>query len=261
MFVFKKVVAPLLNPVPLCLELLAIGLIFLWFTRKQFVGKVLVTMAGILLTLLGTQGVSGRLLHTLEAPYPPLQVDSLEKKPVQIHEPPARWIVVLAGGIAGDSSLPLELQISHHSRVRLLEGIRLYHHFPGSKLVLSGGIGFQSMPEATVLSRVAQSMGVPKTDIVLEAQSRDTKDHPLHVASIVKDDPFILVTSAFHMRRALQLFAKQGLNPIPAPSGRWKPNSDFWFRDVIPGSGGFRLAELSFHEYLGLEWAWLRGQI
>ena len=142
MFVFKKVVAPLLNPVPLCLELLAIGLIFLWFTRKQFVGKVLVTMAGILLTLLGTPGISGRLLHTLEAPYPPLEVDALERKPIQINEPPARWIVVLAGGIAGDSSLPLALQISHHSRVRLVEGVRLYHHFPGSKLVLSGGNWF-----------------------------------------------------------------------------------------------------------------------
>ena len=122
MFVFKKVVAPLFSPVPLCLELLAIGLIFLWFTRKQFVGKVLVTMAGILLTLLGTQGFSGRLLQTLEAPYPPLNVASLERRPVQVNEPPARWIVVLAGGIAGDSSLPLQLQISHHSRVRLSRG-------------------------------------------------------------------------------------------------------------------------------------------
>ena len=261
MFLFKKVVAPLFSPVPLCLELLAIGLFLLTFTRRQRAGKMLVVCGGILLALLSTEGVSGRLLHTLESQYPTLDVASIQPKSIGAEETPVRWIVVLAGGIAGDPALPFHLQISHHSRVRLLEAIRLYHHLPGSKIILSGGIGFQTMPEATVLSRVAQSFGVKKSDIVLEAQSRDTKDHPLFVKGIVKDNPFILVTSAFHMPRAIQLFEKQGMVPIPAPAGKWKPSIHFWLGDLFPSSRGLRLAELAFHEYLGLGWARVRGQI
>lgn len=261
MFLFKKVVAPMFSPVPLCLELLVIGLCFLWFTHRQRLGKIMVASAGILLALLGTEGISGRLLQTLESQYPTLAVSSLKVHSVEKGESPIRWIVVLAGGIAGDATLPFDLQISHHSRVRLLEAIRLYHLLPGSKLILSGGVGFHVMPEATVLSRVAQSYGVKKADMILEAQSRDTKDHPLYVSSIVKDDPFILVTSAYHMPRAIQLFRKQGMVPLPAPAGRWKPNSNFGPEGLFPGSVGLRLAELTFHEYLGLGWAWARGQI
>ena len=65
---------------------------------------------------------------------------------------------------------------------------------------------------------MAEELGVDKADMVLEVESRDTKDHPLYVQHLVKKDPFILVTSAFHMPRAMKLFAKQGLAPIPAPS-------------------------------------------
>ena len=104
-----------------------------------------------------------------------------------------------------------------------MEGIRLHRLLPGSKIVLTGGIGFDGPPEATTLSRVAEELGVAKSDMVLEVESRDTKDHPLYVRHIVKEEPFILVTSAFHMPRAMRLFVKQGLAPIPAPAGPWKP--------------------------------------
>ena len=117
-------------------------------------------------------------------------------------------------------------------------------------------------PEATTLSRVAQELGVAKSDMVLEVESRDTKDHPLYVRHLVKDEPFILVTSAFHMPRAMKLFAKQGLAPIPAPAGPWKPSKEFWSPgNLFPSAKGLRLAELAYHEYMGLTWAWVRGQI
>ena len=261
MFLFKKVVAPLFSPVPLCLELLTVGLCLLMFTRKQRAGKVLVVCGVILLALLSTEGISGRLLHTLEGQYPTLDVATIQTMSIGEGETPVRWIVVLAGGIADDPTLPFHIQISHDSRVRLFEAIRVYHRLLGSNIILSGGIGFQTVPEATILSRVAQSFGVKKTDIVLEAQSRDTKDHPLFVKAIVENNPFILVTSAYHMPRAVRLFTKQGMVPIPAPAGRWKPNNNFWLGDLFPSSRGLRLAELAFHEYLGLGWAWVRGQI
>jgi uncharacterized SAM-binding protein YcdF (DUF218 family) len=261
MFEFKKIVGPLLSPLPVCLELLIVGVLVLWFTRRQRLGRNLVTLAGILLALLGSEEFSGRLIHTLEGQYPPLTMASIQSKLTEVGDTSIPWIVVLAGGVTPDPSLPIQLQISHDSRVRLLEGIRLYHMIPGSKLVLSGGIGFQLVSEATVLSRFAQTLGVKKDDMVLETRSRDSKDHPLNVGLIVKNDPFILVTSASHMPRAFRLFAKHGMAPIPAPAGQWKPKKYVWPEYYFPGSKGARLAEIAFHEYLGLGWAWMRGQI
>jgi uncharacterized SAM-binding protein YcdF (DUF218 family) len=261
MFEIKKVLGPLFSPLPVCLELLIVGVVLLWCTRQQRLGKTFVTMAGLLLALLSSEGFSGRLIHTLEAQYPPLNMSTIQAAFTGGEGDTISWIVVLAGGVTPDPTLPIQLQISHESRVRMLEGIRLYHMIPGSKLVLSGGIGFQLESEATVLSRFAQALGVHKDDVVLETRSRDTKDHPLHVSLIVKNDPFILVTSASHMPRAFRLFAQRGMTPIPAPAGHWEPKKYVWPEYYFPGSKGTRLAEMAFHEYLGLGWAWMRGQI
>lgn len=263
MFSLKKFLAPLFSPLSVCVELMALGLVLLFFSRKQKTGKFLVALGMIVLVMCSFEGVSGRILRTLESQYSPLNLSAMTlKKNGGMGTGSVKWIVVLAGGVAGDQTLPIQLQISHYSRVRLMEGIRLYRLLPGSKLILTGGIGYDGPAEATTLSRVAEELGVPKSAMVLEVESRDTKDHPLYVRTIVKEDPFILVTSAFHMPRAMRLFAKQGLTPIPAPAGHWKPPKEFWSpANLFPNSTGLRLAELASHEYMGLTWAWVRGQI
>ncbi len=263
MFDLKKILPPLFSPLSICGELIIFGLLLLVFSRKQKTGKVFVALGMLVLLLCSYEGISGQLLQTLESQYSPLdlaQVTSKEDGGLATRS--VKWVVVLAGGVSGDQTLPIQLQISHHSRVRLMEGIRLHRVLPGSKIILTGGIGFDGPPEATTLSRVAQELGVAKADMVLEVESLDTKDHPLYVRHIVKNEPFILVTSAFHMPRAMKLFAKQGLVPIPAPAGHWKPPKEFWSPgNLFPSASGLRLAELAYHEYLGITWAWVRGQI
>ena len=240
-----------------------LGLILLVFSRKQKTGKIFVVLGVSLLLLSGYEAISGRILQTLESQYSQLDLPQVQlPKDETLAVQSVKWVVVLAGGVAGDSTLPIQLQISHHSRVRLLEGIRLHRLLPESKIILTGGIGFNGPAEATTLSRVAEELGVARSDMVLEVESRDTKDHPLYVRHLVKDEPFILVTSAYHMPRAMKLFMKQGLAPIPAPAGPWKPATDWWSpRNFFPSSSGLRLAELAYHEYMGLTWAWIRGQI
>ena len=263
MFSLKKFLASFFSPLSICLELLIFGFLLLIFSRKQKTGKAFVALGMVVLLLCSYEGISGQLLQTLESQYSQLDLDQVtSKEDGGLATRSLKWIVVLAGGVAGDSTLPIQLQISHHSRVRLIEGIRLHRLLPGSKIILTGGIGFDGPPEATTLSRVAQELGLAKSAMVLEVESRDTKDHPLYVRHIVKDEPFILVTSAFHMPRAMKLFVKQGLSPIPAPAGHWKPSKDFWSPgNLFPSSSGLRLAELAYHEYLGITWAWIRGQI
>src|SRR5207253_2584324 len=66
MFLFKKLLAPFLMPVPFCLALLLLGLVLLWLTRRQRAGKWLATLGALLLLLLGYGSVSGRLPASLD---------------------------------------------------------------------------------------------------------------------------------------------------------------------------------------------------
>ncbi|MGB0909679.1 MAG: ElyC/SanA/YdcF family protein, partial [Nitrospirales bacterium] len=260
-FLMKKIVGQILSPLPLCLAMVAVGLLLLWFTRKKMAGKIFVTGGFLLLAMLSVETISGRILQTLESQYAPLKLSHIQTQSMTSGQLKISQIVVLAGGIAGDPTLPLHLQILHSSRERLLEGIRLYRLLPGSQLILTGGLGTPLDVEATVLSRVAQTYGVKRADLVLEVQSRDTKDHPHYVSALLNTEPFILVTSAYHMPRAMKLFAKHQLFPIPAPIGHWKGNRTLSLKQVFPSHSGLRLSELAAHEYLGMAWAWLQGQI
>ncbi len=261
MFLMKKIIGRLLLPIPLSLGLVGLGLLLLWLTRKKIFGKLLISVGFVLLTIFSIEALSGRMIQTLESQYLPLSNSHIESLLASSGAEKVSQIVVLAGGVSGDPTLPLHLQISHASRERLLEGIRLYRLFPGSQLILTGGLGVQSVAEATLLSRVAQTYGVKKSDMVLEVQSRDTKDHPRYVATLVKDDPFILVTSAYHMPRAMKLFGKYNLHPVPSPVGHWKAEEKRGMWSWLPGTSGLLLADRAIHEYLGIAWAWLQGQI
>ena len=262
MFLFKQLVSPLFSPLPLCLEILLLGLFLLWFTRKQNAGKVLVTLGTLLLLLLGTGVISDRLLEPLEYRFPPISRIADFEAPDSVEAEPIRWVVVLAGGHTYDPHLPVTCRISRESLVRLVEGIRLYRQLPDCKLLLSGRGFSASFPEAESLAGVARSIGVDPNDLVLESESKDTKDQARGLASILGPDRFALVTSASHMPRALSMMKNMGLHPIPAPTGHQvHKRGGIMPLEPYPDARGLLKAEMALHEYLGLAWARLRGQI
>jgi len=71
---------------------------------------------------------------------------------------------------------------------------------------------------AEVMADMALELGIRPEDIIIESRAVDTKDHPIRVKEIFGDDLFILVTSATHMPRAMALFRKHNMHPIPAPT-------------------------------------------
>ena len=254
MFLFKKIVGPLFFPVSICLVLLILGLIFLWFTRRQKTGKVLVTLGVVLLALFSYRAFSDNLLGPLEYRYPPVL------NPARFSD--VKWVVVMGSGHNSDPRLSVTSQIDESAAVRLVEGIRLHRMLPESKLVLSGGRVFDPVPHARVMADVAAAIGVDKHHIVLQARSRDTKDEARFIRDIVGNEKFILVTSASHMPRSMAMFKKLGMDPVPAPT-------DYWVKErqavspsmFFPSAGNLRKAERAVYEYLGLLWAKLRGQV
>ena len=254
LFLFKKIVSPLFFPLSICLILLVLGLIFLWFSSRQRIGKVLATIGVALLATLSYSAFSDRLLRPLESRYPPVF------NPAGLSD--VKWVVVLGSGHNTDPRLPATSQIDESAAVRLLEGIRLHKMLPESKLVLSGGIVFDPVPHARVMADVATAIGVDKQDVVLQTRSRDTKDEARFIADIVGNDKFILVTSASHMPRSMAMFKKLGMDPVPAPTDHWvKERQALSPSMFFPWSGNLEKAERAVYEYLGLMWAKIRGQI
>ena len=262
MFILKKIVAPFFLPVSLCLGILILGLVFLWANRRPRLGKVLVTLGTVLLLLLSLPGISRQFLTPLEHRYTALLHPEKISWEGQKSGTSPKWIVVLGGGHVSDPSLPASSQISPAALGRVVEGVRLYKTIPGSKLLFSGGVVFDPVPEAEVMAQIAELLGVKSQDISQESDSRDTADQAAIIAKKIGRERFILVTSAAHMPRSMALFKKRGLQPIPAPTDFLSPEGPGtdpgrFFPHALCLSG----VETAWHEYLGLAWAWLRGEI
>jgi uncharacterized SAM-binding protein YcdF (DUF218 family) len=261
MFLVKKIVALFFYPLGLCLGILSLGLFCLWATRRRRLGRVLVTLGTVLLLLFSTSLVSSWLLVPLEQRYPALlHPEAVSWGPKDSTSP--KWIVVLGGGHVSDPSLPANSQINAAALGRVVEGVRLHKVIPGSKLLLSGGAVFDPVPEAEVMARVAGLLGVKPQDIVLESDSRDTAEEAEIIAKMIGRENFFLVTSAAHMPRSMALFARRGLQPIPAPTDFQVPKTHSSGPGrFFPGVGFLGQSQIALHEYLGLAWAWLRGEV
>ena len=245
-------------PLPLCLEISFIGLFLLYFTRRERLGKAFISIGLVTLTLLSYGFISDRLLRPLENRYEPYVTESAADGPKY----PVRFVVVLGGGHTSDPKLPMTSQIDDSSLVRLAEGIRIYRKQPGSKLVLSGGGVFDPVPNARVMAGIAREIGVDGGDIIVESRPKDTHDEACIIKSIVGSASFVLVTSASHMPRAMALFKKLGMNPIPAPTRhRIKSNQALSPGSFFPQTDDLHKSETAIHEYLGIAWAKLSGQI
>jgi uncharacterized SAM-binding protein YcdF (DUF218 family) len=254
MLLLKKMVAPLLFPLPFCFLLVGIGLILLWFTRRQTMGKALATFGFALLALLSYGWLQGPLLRSLEHTIPP---------PVEGALSAAKWIVVLGGGSSPDPDLPTTSRANSFTLARLVEGIHLQRQIPGARLLLSGAAVLNSGSDAQAMAAIAGALGVPAERIVLDEQSPDTESQTVNVGRIVKGDAFVLVTSASHMPRAVALFTKAGLRPVPAPAHYLTTRAAHGFvvPDLYPTVGGLLTAQIVENEYLGYAWSFLRGKI
>jgi uncharacterized SAM-binding protein YcdF (DUF218 family) len=246
MFLMKKIITPFFYPLTLSVLFLVAGLVLFLFTKRHRSSKCLLLAGTVLLVFFSYDARSNLILRPLESPLPSPSVASGASAP---------WVVVLGHGLSVDERIPWTGQLSSNSVVNLTEGIILYRQRPGSKLLLSGGKGFEMESEADVMSRVAVALGVPAADIVREDQSRDTEEQTRFIRQHVGGAEFVLVTSASHMPRALLLFNRLGLHPLPAPTahlaladGPLSPSNFF------PKPSALRKAELAVHEYLGILW-------
>jgi uncharacterized SAM-binding protein YcdF (DUF218 family) len=254
MFILKKLLGNLLMPLSFSLMLLLIGLVLLWFSqqqgKKQFWGKVLVSLGAGILLITSIPYTSQYLITSLERVHPPLFA-----APKNLD-----YVVVLGGGHRTDPYLPPPQQLSSASFYRLMEGIRLVRANPEAKLLLSGYAGSDPISNAHLYRVVARQYGVPKLSIKIFEKVRDTAEEAAVIAPIIRDHKSALVTSASHMPRALDLFRVQGAEPIPAPTfflGKESQNPPYFY-ERLPGAGNLGSFTVAWHEIVGAFWQKIR---
>ena len=257
LFLFKKIASQFLLPLPLSVLLLMLGLIFLWFSQRQNLGKLLVTLGTIALTLCSYGIVANTMLTPLEARFPIYEGPSGSEDLVN----PIRYVVVLGGGHISDPRLPLTSQASNDTLKRLIDGIQIQRTIPNSRLVLSGGGWTQPSPNARVMTGIAESLGVRKEDIVLEDESRDTRDEALLIKPLVGTNRFILVTSASHMPRSMALFRHEGMDPIAAPVDHLVKRGGVHPADFFPQPEHLYKAHRTVYEWMGWFWSKWRNEL
>lgn len=155
---------------------------------------------------------------------------------------------------------------SPHDRVylglgadRLTNALWLYRAGRVGRIIVSGGSGAvlaKAHTEAADLATLLRLAGVPQSAILIEDRSRNTHENALFTKRLLAAHPemntLVLVTSAFHQRRALGSFQKVGLHPISFPAGfrstdrRGTP--DYW---LVPSPAALENASLLTHEIAG----------
>lgn len=259
MFLLKKFIAAWLMPVPLCLALLAAGLVLSRGGRRPRLGRGLILAAAVLLALLSNRFVSSRLLAPLESQYPAIP-EIAPGTPAPAPLAGCTIIVVLGGGHSPMKGVSATGQLSTSALARITEGARLARALPGARLVVTGPGAPGEASHGAVLAAAARSLGVDGARITVLDKGLDTEDEAHEIAALAPHERVALVTSAWHMPRAASLFRKAGVTIVPCPVdfvarvGQGISLSAFgWDSESLEKS------TRAIHERMGLLWIRMRG--
>jgi uncharacterized SAM-binding protein YcdF (DUF218 family) len=246
-----RAMIPFFEPLPVSLALFIAGLGLLVVKRRK--AAVVAIGMGIGILLVFGYGVFTKpVLYSLERSYAPLIVEQLTPKV----RDQIRHVVILGSGHVSDPDLPKTSQIGGSSLYRLVEGVRIYRLLPGSRLVICGGVIPDPVTNARVVGDVAQLIGIPVQDMIIEERPSDTVDEARVLQGLLGGAPFVLVTSAAHMKRAVGIFQEFGMQPVPAPTDfiiKNKPGGTI--ESWLPNCGNLWISQRVIYEWFGEIWA------
>lgn len=148
---------------------------------------------------------------------------------------------------------------------RELEAARVFKLVNPVMVVSSGGNPYPDYPAVPVGEAMREhliALGVPTDKILVETESKTTRDEAVVVERMLKAqaiDQVILVTSETHMRRSLTVFRSVGIDPIPAIALEFLREEATWGRLLMPSDLGLSLGSRNVHEILGAMYYGIRG--
>ena len=232
MFALKKAISPFLLP-PGIFVIILIGS-GLYLLRKSWKAGVMNMAIAVFIWLAAIHPVSNMLTRGLETglPVPP--------------HPRGDVIVLLGGGLRG--GLP-----TGETLARIVAAAKLFKILHVSVIISAGSAFKREKPEAPVDARFLESQGVPAKEIILEDKSRDTLENAEYSKKICERYHFerpVLVTSTFHMKRALLCFGHLKMHASAFPAEPIERKKTWGWIDYLPSN--FSDTRAALHEYIGI---------
>nr|WP_202049994.1 YdcF family protein [Microvirga mediterraneensis] len=238
------------------ISLILLGLVLALFKRFRRFGIGLSLVFTLSTVALGLLPIASYILLPLEERFPPFRDDG---KPVD-------GIILLGGSVEAADSASRGMIVANESAERVLETIQLAHRYPGARILISGGGGTvfgDGTAEAPVIAAYFKSIGIDPARMLVEDRSRTTYENAAYSFELVKPrqgERWLLVTSAWHMPRAVGVFEKVGFAVVAYPvdfrtSGGSGINRPFAFI-----SEGLRRLDIGTKEWAGLIAYYLAGR-
>jgi uncharacterized SAM-binding protein YcdF (DUF218 family) len=246
-FILSKVLGFFALPTNLLISLGILGLLLLC-TRFARFGSWLVVTSLVLLAIAGLSPLGNVLILPLEQRFPPWDPS---------HGPPD-GIVMLGGVVSPDISLQRGTIALQEGAARFVVTVELARRYPNARIIISGGTSaliYDEGPEAGVAVREFEALGIAHDRITGEEQSRNTIENAVFSRLIADPQPgqrWLLVTSAFHMPRAMAAFRAAGfaVEAYPVDYRTRGPIDAVRPFDVL--SKGLSRTDTAMHEWLGL---------
>jgi uncharacterized SAM-binding protein YcdF (DUF218 family) len=247
-FLFGKLVWALVQPGNILLLCLLAGVLLFLLSRGRR-GKLLVGLAAVGFALIAVVPIGPAMLLSLEQRFP---------RPAAL---PAKMdgILVVGGAVEPALSQSFGETVFNSSVARVLAGIALARRYPEAKLALIGGEGGfipVGLPESRATLGFVVEQGIDPARVMLEERSRSTHENAVFAKEVIRPESgetWVLVTSAFHMPRAVASFAAVGWPVIPYPV-------DYKVDPRTGLRGNFSLLDgLDTGTLAGKEWAGLFG--
>jgi len=218
------------------------------FGRWRRAGGGLVLAAGLGLLAGGLSPLAIWVALPLEQRFPQFVDDGT----------PIAGIVVLGGAIETRLSAARDQLVVNDAGERQIAMADLARRYPQARLVFSGGSGSLKqghVSEAEIVGRTAETLGLPRTRLILEDRSRNTHENAAFTADMVKPKPgerWLLVTSAWHMPRAVGCFRAAGftVQAYPVDYRTAGPQDALRFNGFA--SDGLTTLDLMTKEWIGL---------
>lgn len=256
-FFLSKVIYTLIAPANFCLILIGLGLFLLAWSRWRKFGHRLAVTGFVLLLIFGFSPLAKWLAKPLDDRF------------AAVERPAAAAVthIIFLGGFELSSISKQRKQIATNaSGERLLAIPLLARRYPRAKVIYTGGHGTLLGERVDALDSIAGYLvgtGIKRERLILEGRSRNTWENATFVKALLDRDQsacpcgYLLVTSAWHMPRAIGVFRRAGFTgdgrrlfayPLDfrTREGRhlWLPFREF--------DSGLRLMDLAVKEWLGL---------
>lgn len=252
-FIISKLAWAVLNPGSLLLIMIAAA----WglHRKRPAISRSLLAIATLFLAALTISPIGAWVLHPLESKYPAHQLGNS----------PIDGIIVLGGALDPEGTLRAGTPVLNDGAERLTTFVALARAYPQARIIFSGGSGDpirQEVREADQVKALFAGLGLEPDRVIYERDSRNTYENALYskpLAQPTAGQNWLLVTSSWHMPRAVACFRKVGWQVTPYPVDFRSQSQDHWA--MFQPDQQLNMLTTGSREWLGLLSYRLMGRI